>query len=336
MEVIIENISSFFNSHWLALCFLAPMFWAMINIIDVYFVEGIYKDEFDGVVIAGLFQIIPFIIALFFLNIDYNHFFGFGNVNSILGVNYYLLLAVLGGIFFNCSFYFYYKALFHHNDVALLQIFWGLTIVLVPLLSLLLWREYLSVSSYLGMAVVLVGSAILSLNKKKNLHFFSKYLWVMFGAVFFLSLSMVTTDGVYDYMEQSGFGDQGFLLVFICFTLGAFLSGLSLSLLKKRNPWYLIKKYWKVFLFLEGITTLGNFTSQMAINVSPSVSYVATIETFVPAFVLIFSLLILIFVKFFHKGNKEIINDIYSGQLSGVWVKILAILIMSVGIYIIS
>ena len=186
------------------------------------------------------------------------------------------------------------------------------------------------------MGIVLVGTTVLYLNKKSNLNFFGKYLGTMMGAVFFLSLSMICTDRVYGYMMKNNFGDQGFLLAFACFTFGAFLSGLLLAMFKKRNPWHFIKKYWKIFLLLEGVTTLGNFASQKAIDIAPSVSFVATVETFVPAFVLLFSLIILFFVKYFHKGDKTLVREIYGGQLNGVWIKILAIITMSFGIYLIS
>jgi hypothetical protein len=56
--------------NWLLVAFLAPFFWALVNIVDVYFVDGIYKDDIDGIIIFGLFQIIPSILLPFFIKKD--------------------------------------------------------------------------------------------------------------------------------------------------------------------------------------------------------------------------------------------------------------------------
>jgi len=90
-----------------------------------------------------------------------------------------------------------------------------------------------------------------------------------------------------------------------------------------------------VFILGEGITFLGNLSSQRALSVAPSVSYVATIEAFVPVFVLIFSLLIVVIAKIFNT-KFSVIKKIYQDQLQGVSLKIVAIIIMAIGIYIIS
>jgi len=41
--VLISQIFEFISSNWLIVAFLAPMSWALVNIIDVYFVEEIYR-----------------------------------------------------------------------------------------------------------------------------------------------------------------------------------------------------------------------------------------------------------------------------------------------------
>jgi|GEM_PF-1172992 len=330
------SLLNFFDSHWLILSFLAPMFWALVNLIDVYFVDGVYADELEGTIIMGFFQVIPCLFLMFFLESSFLH--------TALGVSSSLLawfgqpliwLALLGGILFNLSFYFYYKALFHHNDVGLLQILWSLSMVAVPFLAFIFWREQLPLYSYLGMGITFLGILILSFHKdldKKTLH---RYLSIMLLAVIFFSLSMVLQNHAYNLADEQGWGNQGFLIVFFGFTLGALLSSLILLIIGKKNPWPLIKKYYKVFIIGEGVTFLGNLSSQRALSVAPSVSYVATIETFVPVFVLIFSALIVLLAKIFHT-RLTAVKQIYHDQLSGVPLKILAIIIMAIGVYIIS
>ncbi|HBU07510.1 MAG TPA: hypothetical protein DEB09_05515 [Candidatus Magasanikbacteria bacterium] len=329
------SILAFLDSHWLILSFLAPMFWALVNMIDVYFVDGVYADELEGTIIMGIFQAIPCLFLMFFLKIEFSQLFNFNSANGQLFFEPMILWALLGGLLFNLSFYFYYKALFHHNDVGLVQILWGLSIVAVPFLAFVLFREKLPVYSYLGMAITLLGGVVLSFHKGIKKGTLKRYLFIMISAIVFFSLSMVLENKAYNVIDARGWGNQGFLLVFLCFNLGALLSSIILLLVSRKNPWPLIKKYYKVFILGEGITFLGNLSSQRALSVAPSVSYVATIEAFVPVFVLIFSLLIVVIAKIFNT-KFSVIKKIYQDQLQGVSLKIVAIIIMAIGIYIIS
>ncbi|MEK7172660.1 MAG: DMT family transporter [Patescibacteria group bacterium] len=313
------SLLNFLQSHWLILAFLAPMFWALVNIIDVYFVGKVYRDALDGTIIAGLFHILPWLALIFFLKI---------NTSQLINMNQTLLIALLGGVLNISAFYFYFKTLFNRNDVALLQIIWGLTVVAVPVLSFLFWGEILPFYKYLGMGVVLLGATMLSMSKGLRSKISRRYLGTMLGAVVFLSLSMVFQDRAYSDLAAKGLGNQGFLLGFLFFSLGAFLTGLFFAIVNQRNPWPLIKKYFKIFLVLEGAAFLGNFASQGAISVAPSVSFVAAVETFVPVFVLLFSLLIIFFAPSLKK--------IYQEQIGGIWVKIIATVVMVVGVYLIS
>jgi hypothetical protein len=185
------------------------------------------------------------------------------------------------------------------------------------------------------MGITFLGIIILSFHKnldKKTLH---RYLGIMLMAVIFFSLSMVLENHAYNLADINNWGNQGFLIVFTCFTLGALISSLVLLIIGKKNPWPLIKKYYKVFIIGEGVTFLGNLSSQRALSVAPSVSYVATIETFVPVFVLFFSGLIVLAAKVF-KTQLATVKQIYHDQLQGVPLKILAIIIMAIGVYLIS
>ena len=155
------------------------------------------------------------------------------------------------------------------------------------------------------------------------------------GAVLFLSLSMIVSEKAYNLLGAK-YGDQGFWMGFFFFSLGSFTAGLLFSIYSKRNPLPLIKKYYKIFLLGEGIYFFGNLFSQRALDIAPSVSYVAVVETFVPVFILAYSLLILFFFSYILRRKNETIKRIYSEQIGGIWVKVLATIIMAIGVYIIS
>jgi uncharacterized membrane protein len=320
----------FFKNHWLAIAFLAPMFWAIVNIIDVYFVDGIYRDELDGTIISGLFQIVPWSILFFVANFKLSD-----AINVSTGLDKTLILSFAGGLLYTSAFYFYFKTLFNHNDVSMLQILWNLTIIAVPALSFLFFRETLPGFKYIGMVIVLFGATMLSFNAKLRNKFSAKYFWTMMGAVLFLSLSMILEERAYNILGET-YGGQGFWLGFFFFSMGAFTTGALFAIYSKRNPFPLIKKYYKIFLLGEGIYFFGNLFSQKALDVAPSASYVAVIETFVPVFILAYSLLILFLFSAILRRKNETIKRIYSEQIGGIWVKILATVVMAIGVYIIS
>lgn len=325
-----DFVAIFFTSHWLAIALLAPMFWALVNIIDVYFVDGIYKDELDGTIISGLFQIIPISALVLVANFKLSDAV---NLNS--GLDTTLITSFAGGLLYTAAFYFYFKTLFNHNDVSMLQILWSMTVIVVPALAFLFFGEVLPAYKYAGMAVVLFGATMLSFNARLRNKFSTKYVWTMMGAVLFLSLSMILEERAYDLLNAT-YGDEGFWLGFFFFSLGAFMAGILFAIYSKRNPFPLIGKYYKIFLIGEGIYFLGNLASQRALDVAPSVSYVAVVETFTPVFVLAYSLLIL-FVFSYALGRKnETVKRIYSEQIGGIWVKVLATIIMAAGIWLIS
>lgn len=328
------DMEMFGENYWLLISIMAPMFWAMVNIIDVYFVDGVYADELDGTIIFGLFQIIPSMLLPFFIKTDVlAKLVGFQAGH--FSIDSSLALALLGGFLFTSAFFFYFKALFNQNDVALLQVLWNLAVVIVPIVMFVFLGERLPLYGYIGMIITLFGATLISFSEKLKTKCSSKYIAIMMGAVLLLSLSMVTEERVYSSLNHMGYGNQGFLIGFLFFSIGSFLGGLFFIFYGKRNPTSLIIKYYKIFFVAEGLTFLGTLASQRAIDVSPSVSYVATVETFVPVFVLVFSLLIIVISKFI-KANKEMIGRIYNEQLDGVWVKIFATIIMAVGVYIIS
>ena len=325
MEILL-----FFKSHWLAVSFLAPILWAMINIVDVYFVDGIYKDELDGTIISGLFQILPWPIILLLTGFDLKDVVGLGASDS--GI---VFLTLFSGILYALSLFFYFKALFKKNDVSLLQILWNLTIIAVPFLSFLFFRETLSFMEYAGMAVVLFGASALSFNTEIRNNFSKKYFGIMLGAVLLLSLSMILQGQAYDQLFNTH-GSEGFWLGFFLFSLGSFTAGLFLAIFTKRNPFILIKKYYKIFIVVEGGSFFGIMASQKALDIAPSASFVAVIETFVPVFILVYSLIILFLFSVLAKKKNEVVKRIYSEQIGGIWIKILAIVIMAAGVYLMS
>jgi uncharacterized membrane protein len=311
-------------NYWFAIALVAPFLWALVNVIDVYFVDGVYEDEFDGAVIMGVFQLIPWL------------FVPLGIVSFVVPPMTAVAFSFLGGFLFLCSFLFYFRALFTENDVAVIQVLWNLSIPLVPILTFIFLGERLEIIQYLGIGVTFIGAVVFALAGGVLREKFRKVMGTMVVAVVALSASMVLQDRAY---AISGQGD--FWSTFLVFCLGASVAGVILPffdsrvgvLSRFRHIGDLAKKYFLVFSLTEIIVLVGTITSQRSIDLSPSVSFIAVIESLVPIFVLIISVLLSVT---FLLTNKKLAKRLYDDQLSSARVKITSAVVMSYGIYLIT
>ncbi|MGB3072836.1 MAG: hypothetical protein WBB68_01090 [Candidatus Moraniibacteriota bacterium] len=309
-------------SHWLFVAFLAPFFWSLVNIIDVYFVSGVYEDEWDGILINSIFQALPWLLPV--IGLVSFHYPG----AAISGI------ALLAGSCLALSYFFYFKTLFISNDVVVVQALWNLSVPLVPFLAWFLVDEKLSLVHYIGIFLAFVGAMIFSLHQEIQSKNFTQVFTVMLGAIVFFSLSMVLQTEAYHSIGNDFW--TGFLL----FSAGATVTGLLLSFfdgksIKDRavHIFQMSKSFFLIFVLAETLNLLGVLVSQRAIDLSQAVSFVAVIGSLTPVFVLLVSFF-LIFV--FLVLNKVRARQIYQDQLIAPRTKILACCIIAVGIYLIS
>lgn len=308
---------------WLLVACIAPALWAIVNLIDVYLVDSIYTDEYDGAIISGLFQVFPWILVAF----------GFWEFEFSLTGAPYLFIA---GICFSLAVFFYFRTLFSYNDASLIQILWNLAVPLTLFLGWLFYGNALSLLEYIGVFVVLVGVSFLNFKntfKWKDILLLSK---PMFFAIVLLAFYFLFSEQGYNKSTT------GFLSSYLIFSLGNVFAALILLLWKfsegfqrLRHITTLSKKYFLVFLSAEITALIGTIFSQRALDLAPSAGLVATIESLSPVFVMIFSALLLCILLLTKKSSK-IIHELYTDQLKGYPIKIVVSLIISTGIYFLS
>lgn len=314
-------MASYVLDNWLLVAFVAPFFWALVNLIDVYFVKEVYHDAYDGTIIAAFFQFLALVLV------------------SIIGFTLpdtkTAMVGILSGFLFLTSYYYYFKALsIDGSDATIILILWNLTSIAVPILAFLFIGERLQSYQYFGILITFLGASLFSFKpgiKKENV---KKLSLVMIGAIMFISVSMVLQEWVF---QRAQFGGG-----FFCFSLGYFLGGFVFLLIGRiiKGNWsqHLVavnKEYFGWFAAVEIITIIGVFTSQRAIDLSPSVSFVAVVESFQPAFIMLIAAIIYFALKIFTK-NRQLIQKIYRDQLTGAAGKSFIILIMAVGIFLIN
>lgn len=305
---------------WLIVALIAPMLWALVSLIDNYFVDNVYEDEFDGIILSSLFQLLPWLLV----PVGVLHFSPFG---------WNMLWAVASGFFFLASLFQYFRSLFRVNDSALMQILWSLSVPLVPFIAFFVVGEVLLLFHYLGIAIAFAGVLLFNFDidsgATKRLR---KVALPMTYAVVFMALSMV-------------FGKKAFVFSsdvqtnFLLFCLGGVFILLLVPMFDRTSIvergvhiGTLLKKYFLVFLLAEGFSVLATFSSQWAIKLAPSISFVSVIESLTPVFVVFMSLLLLISMPFF--GGKRL-ERIYREQIVHMPVKVLATFIIVAGVFLI-
>lgn len=309
-------------NNWIFVAFLAPFFWALVNIIDVYFVSSVYEDEWDGIFINSLFQLLPWLLPAF----------------GIVVFQYPGLLpticAYFGGASLALAFFFYFKTLFVSNDVSVIQAIWNLSVPLVPFFSWLLLSEKLLPVHYAGITIAFVGAMLFVTHQEVRARSFLRVAKIMIGAVVLLSLSMVLQSRAYDLMQNDFW--SGFLI----FSAGAGITGLMLAFFDPQSVkarsfhiFRMTKLYFFIFFVAESLNLLAVLSSQRAIDISPAVSFVAVIESSVPIFVMAISFSLVLFLFFF---NKKKVYEIYKNQLIAFKTKIIACFLIASGIYLIS
>ncbi|MEI8096595.1 MAG: hypothetical protein WCG73_00600 [Candidatus Moraniibacteriota bacterium] len=303
--------------NWLLLSLIAPFLWAVVSVIDTHFVHDVYEDEYDGTVVSGIFQSLPWLLV------------PLGIVHFIFPGIEVAGLAFLAGGMFICSFYCYFKALFVSNDGALMQILWGVSVLVVPFFAWMCIGEVLQSIHYIGITIAFAGICLFNFDGKIKKIGFSRILFPMIGAVVFLSLSMVITKKV-----QQPSAD--FWSIFLVFSAGATIFSLVILAIGKKNPFKraqkiakLSGKYFPIFAIAEGLSIVATITSQTAISLAPAVSFVAVIESLVPVFVMMIGLVIV----FAFRNTTRFDLSPYRNLVSGAWIKVLALAFIAIGIY---
>ena len=304
---------------WLPIAPVAPCLWALVSVLDLYFVRGAYQDEWDGTLVSGTFQLLPWVLVPVGL-FDY----------TPLPMET-MTPAFAGGCLFLASFFFYFRALFRFADAALIHVLWNVAVLVVPLLAWAWLGERLQPLHYFGIALAFFGSTLLASRGGLLRQGFLRVAGTMVWAVLLLSTSMVLQKDAYRHASGR------FIDVFLVFSLGVAAAAAVLAALNPRATAARVRriigskgKYIALFVFAESVSFTGTVFSQRAIQIAPSPSFIAAVESSVPAFVMLQSLVIA-FV-FACMGMDET-SEMYRNQTRGWRAKLIAIATMSAGIY---
>lgn len=305
---------------WLIYAVASIVCWGLINVLDSYFVESkIYENMWDGMIVSSLYKVlgVALIGGIFFTK-----------VLEISLMNAFL--AMLGGALISAAYMSYFAAILYYNDTPLIQVAWILSSPLVVVLGWLFLGEEFSTKTYIGMGIVFLGAFAISFSKDSFKCKLTKFALLLMPMVILYSVSEVLMKYV-EELRNVGFGQS---FPFLC--LGQVLFGMVLLVIR-RNPKQIgriIKKNFGLFFFSEALELLGLFLMQLGIAKAPSISFFGVVEAFMPVMVIALTGISIFFLKIFKRGDT--LKKIYEeNMLSGLSAKIIATVIMMVGVYLI-
>ena len=307
--------------NWLLIALIAPFLWALVTVLDNYFVHSVYQDEYDGVVVSGFFQLLPWLLVVL------------GLVEFQYPGHRIASLALLSGAFFLGYLFFYFKALFISNDSAMADIFSNLSVVFVPFIAWLFIHEKLTLTHYGSVGIAFIGILIFFFDREIVKSRLNKFTFFMVLSAVFLSISMVVSKGAFQDVYD-------FWSIFLLFCLGGFISGLFFLIISPKSIADRIRRlFWNnrhqntAFFISEALSVVATLASQRAISLAPAVSYIAIIESLVPVFVMTISLVL---AWWFGKLGLLKIQKVYQQQFSSFVPKLIGTILLVVSIYIIS
>lgn len=270
---------------WFYLALLAPLLFAIVNLIDDNLIHHVYKSSYFGAIISGLFGAIP-LFALLFLS---------PNQISVS----VLVMGVLAGFLTTVYYFFYFKALELDSPSVAIALY-SLSPAMIPFLAFFFLKERLLPSQIAGFIVVLIASFGLALAEVKKFKF-SKALLPMATASTMFALTTLQLKYVYEHTNFF----TGFMLFSAGMGLGAIYFLLVLKFLKASNFFKDLRRnsrrIFVLFVLSEAIAILAGFTQNLAIERGP-VSLVTVVGGAQPIYVL---LIALVFYKISPKHFRE-------------------------------
>lgn len=260
---------------WLLFAFLAPMFYGVANVFDNFLTNKSFKNPATLAFYASLFSIIFVPFLLFFYKLSFP---------PISLVPIFLLLGIVNVAYL----YPYYKGL-QSDDTSTAVSFFSLGRIFIPIWAFFIVGEKLSTGEYTGVALIVIGTILLSMKGKLSDIKLSKALFYILLAAFIISFEAVLMKYLFNQGVSVGVGVAGEMIAsFLCALLFLLNKATRKDILANFTTF---KARIPIFFVEEGATFLAFFTGSYALDIAP-VSLVKSITIFSPFFVLIYAKLL--------------------------------------------
>ncbi|MGE0793113.1 MAG: EamA family transporter [Candidatus Woesearchaeota archaeon] len=241
---------------------ISSFIWGFMNVLDKFVVSHKVKNVLSFTIVAGIVNLIIGIILASFLswkNIFWNDLF----------------FPAIAGLIFGSQFFIYYYML-GKEDVSNVIGFVYFYPIVVAILSFFFLNETLSLISYLGMSLILLGVIFLSVKTKKvrlNVSFWLIGLLILIVAFYEFFIKMATNN----LPEFNGIAISS-ICIGISILFGLFNKKIRIGVPKEL-------KNFKWALANESLTFMGIIATYLAMNGLPA-TIVASIGATQPLTVL--------------------------------------------------
>ena len=262
---------------WYIFALLAPAFWALNNVFIKFLITNKYKSYF------------PMIFTV--ISMDAIFAIAIAALTSISTIFPYSILAFLTGLMPLLAFWFYLNALIKEEVTRIITLF-QLIPVFVALISLVFLNEILSAQKYVGIALIVTASILISYKKSGTKSFSSALKFMIpFGIII----------ATYTVIDKILLGYLDFPSVFFWNIIGTFTGALfllSLSNLRQeltRTLSTVGKKGVFTTFIGESLYVMGTICSLIALSLvdAPIASALFGLQ---PLFVFFYMLLLSLFL----------------------------------------
>jgi len=273
--------------NWFIFALIAPIFWALSNIMDKFLITKIFDKFYFFLVWIGIFAM-PICTVIFVLL-------------KPTFVFPYSVIALSIGLLWGLYYLIYAKTLLNEEVSRTISLVF-IHPIIVTILAGIFLKEIFSTSKYIGIVLLVTSGILLSYRKKgRRIN--------LIGSLKLISI-LILMWSCLQVAEKITVEQIGYWSLYFWATLGVFLAATPFLLSKKTKISFIksIKKIGRKGLpFLvtgEIFATLGSISFYVAISLGP-VSLISAIGSLQPFFVFIYIIFLSIFIP---KFLKEEIN----------------------------
>ncbi|KKQ24007.1 hypothetical protein A2108_00615 [Candidatus Wolfebacteria bacterium GWA1_42_9] len=297
---------------WILFTLGATALNAVSNFIDKFLIEKRVRDYITLTILGGMVAFIFGIVVLFFRNFP------------IYGTNQ-MILILLAGISMEMGLIPYYKAI-SLDDISRVVPVFQIAPVFVLILSYVFLGERLTLPQFIGFWMIITGAYILSLKKlgKDIFNLRKSVIWIILASILWAIPSVIFR---FVTIEINFWDALGYEFI------GAAIGMLLLFLIPAIRNRFLNeivrveKSAYGAIASNEFIYLIARMLGFYAIVIAPAVSLVSVLGGFHPLIVLIYGIILSVW---FPNIIKE---DI---QKATIFIKILAIVVIFVGVWFIN
>jgi len=286
---------------WILFTILASFLFALTNIVDKFMLNKLIKNPMILTIFTGVLGLITGIIVFFFHGLSHL---------SIQNT----AMAIFAGVIYLLMILFYFKAASYQEISRIVPIF-QFNPIIVGLLAFIFLGEVFSLAKYAGILLLVMGSAMISIEKSEGKFHVNKSIWLIILSTLALSLNYFLSKYLLNFAD--------YWTIFSYERIGAFLVVIPLIFIYFRDFKLVFKQ--KIPAVVVSMNELTNIAGIIFITLALS-SGPVTLVTGLAAVQPFFVLATAIFASIFF---PKIIQENISGKI--LLVKIFAIILIFIG-----